>query len=95
MNFKKIFYNKKNKNKMETKNLKNRLNIAPSSTEGHYVKGAKNIVNLDDINETYFVEGASVLETKNHTSLKMDEDCLITCQVVYNPFSEMYQKSQD
>lgn len=77
--------------KTETKSV----NIAPSSVEGHYIKGAKNVVNLDEVNETFLVEGSAVLETKNHTSLEIEEDCLITCQVVYNPFSKMYNKSKD
>lgn len=76
---------------MKTKSV----NVAPSSTEGHFIKGAKNVVNLDTINETFLVEGPSVLETKNHTSLEIKKDCLITCQVVYNPFSNLYTKSRD
>lgn len=72
-----------------------KVNVAPSSTEGHFVKGAKNVVNLDEVNETFLVEGAAVLETKNHTSLEIEEDCIITCQVVYNPFSKMFTKSRD
>lgn len=72
-----------------------RVNVAPSSTEGHFIKGAKQVINLDKVNETFKVEGSCVLETKNHTSLEIKEDCLITCQVVYNPFSKMYAKSQD
>lgn len=79
---------------MKTKTI-NRVNVAPSSTEGHFIKGAKKVVNLDKINETFHVKGASVLETKNHTSLEIEQDCLITCQVVYNPFSKMFTKSQD
>ncbi len=71
------------------------VNVAPSSTEGHFVKGAKQVINLDKVNETFLVEGKSVLETKNHTSLEIEEDCLITCQVVYNPFEKMYTKSKD
>lgn len=71
------------------------INVAPSSQSGHYVKGAKKVVNLDNVNETFLVEGASILETKNHTTLEMAEDCLITCQVVYNPFQKMYAKSRD
>lgn len=70
-------------------------NVAPSSTEGHFVKGAKQVVMLDEVNETFKVEGAAVLETKNHTTLEIEESCLITCQVVYNPFKRMYSKSQD
>lgn len=72
-----------------------KVNVAPSSTEGHFVKGAKNVVNLDEVNETFLVEGSAVLETKNHTSLEIEEDCIITCQVVYNPFSKMFTKSRD
>jgi hypothetical protein len=71
------------------------VNVAPSSTEGHFIKGAKNVVNLDAINETFLVEGAATLETKNHTSLEIEDDCIITCQVVYNPFAKMYTKSKD
>ncbi len=71
------------------------VNVAPSSTEGHFVKGADQVINLDKINETFQVKGKSVLETKNHTSLAIEEDCLITCQVVYNPFEKMYSKSKD
>jgi hypothetical protein len=72
-----------------------RVNVAPSSTEGHFIKGAQKVVNLDKINETFHVKGAAVLETKNHTSLEIKDDCLITCQVVYNPFAGMYAKSRD
>lgn len=79
---------------MKTETIE-RVNVAPSSTEGHFVKQAKNVVNLDKINETFKTEGACVLETKNHTSLEIQEDCIITCQVIYNPFSKMYSKSQD
>lgn len=74
---------------------KQRVNVAPSSTEGHFVKGAKQVINLDSVNETFLVEGPSILETKNHTSLEQKEDCIITCQVVYNPFGKMYTKSND
>ncbi len=71
------------------------VNVAPSSTEGHFIKGAKQVINLDKVNETFHVKGECVLETKNHTSLEIKEDCLITCQVVYNPFEKMYSKSKD
>lgn len=79
---------------MKTKTIQ-RVNVAPSSTEGHFIKGAKQVINLDNVNETFLVKGESVLETKNHTSLEIKEDCLITCQVVYNPFEKMYSKSRD
>lgn len=69
-------------------------NVAPSSSEGHYIKGAE-VVNLDQVNETYHVKGAARLITKNHTTLELNEECLITCQNVYNPFSKMFEKSKD
>ncbi len=71
------------------------VNIAPSSSHGHYVNNAKNVIKLDDITEAFFVEGESILTTNNHTSLEMKDDCLINCQVVYNPFSKMFEKSRD
>ena len=72
-----------------------RVNVAPSSDEGHYVEKARNIIDLDVTNETFIVEGESELVTKNHTTLKMEEDCLITCQNVYNPLSKIFEKSRD
>ena len=74
-----------------------RKNVAPSSVEGHFIKGAKQVINLDEINETFLIEidDVAILETKNHTSLEIKEKCLITCQVVFNPFEKMYSKSKD
>lgn len=83
-----------NYKQQKTKKME-RVLVAPSSTHGHFVKGAKNVINLDQVNETFLVEGDSVLETDNHTALEMKGDCLITCQNVYNPFTEMYNKSKD
>jgi hypothetical protein len=71
------------------------VNVAPTSTSGHFIKNATNVVNLDEVNEAYFVEGASEMVTQNHTTLKQDTDCLVTTQVVYNPFSKMFEKSKD
>jgi hypothetical protein len=79
---------------METQALKG-VNVAPTSTSGHFVKGAKNVVNIDNVNDSYIVEGQSVLETANHTTLEQKESCLITTQVVFNPFSKMFEKSRD
>ncbi len=72
-----------------------RVNVAPSSDEGHYVVGAKNVIKLDDVTESFLVEGDSVLETKNHTTLIQPETCLVSCQVVYNPFTELMERSRD
>ena len=72
-----------------------RVNIAPSSTEGHFVEKSKSVINLDNVNETFLVEGGGLLTTKNHTTLEMKDDCLITCQTVYNPFSKAFEKSRD
>lgn len=76
-------------------NVLKRINVAPSSTEGHFVEQSKKVVNLDKVNETFLVEGKSKLTTKNHTTLDMKEDCLITCQVVYDPFQKAFEKSKD
>lgn len=71
------------------------VNVAPASTSGHFIKGAKNVINIDNINDSYFVEGESELVTENHTTLKQEESCLITTQVVFNPFSKLFEKSRD
>lgn len=74
------------------------VSVAPSSTHGHFVNKAKQVVSLDEINETFFVETnnqETTLDTANHTSLNIKESSLITCQTVYNPFSKMYEKSKD
>lgn len=72
-----------------------KINVAPTSTEGHFVEGANQVIELDAVNETFAVSGSAKLVTKNHTSLDMAEDCLITCQTVYNPFAKIFQKSRD
>ena len=73
-----------------------KVNVAPSSDEGHFVEGAEKVTMVDmDTTESFVVEGKSVLTTKNHTTLEMEEDCLINTQVVYNPFSKMHEKSRD
>lgn len=74
---------------------KTAVNVAPSSTSGHYVNNAKEVINLDEVNETFLVKGKSELTTKNHTTLEMEDDCIITCQQVYNPFKKMSFKSKD
>lgn len=72
-----------------------RINVAPSSDEGHFVKGATQVVDLDAVNETFLVKGGAVLETANHTDLTITEDTLITCQQVVNPFTGLYEKVKD
>lgn len=72
------------------------VNVAPASTAGHFVEQAKNVINLDSINDTYLVQGKSILTTKNHTTLEQNTDiCLITTQQVFNPYSKMFEKSKD
>ena len=78
------------------KKVMEKVNVAPSSDEGHFVKNATNVIDLEsETTESYIVEGDSELITKNHTSLKMKEDCLVNTQVVYNPFSKIYEKVID
>lgn len=72
-----------------------KVNVSPSSNEGHFVKGATKVVDLDEVTESFYVEGESELVTKNHTTLQQKESCLINCQVVYNPFEQMFEKSKD
>ena len=71
------------------------VNVAPSSTHGHFIEDAEQVINLDNVNETFHVKGKSVLTTTNHTTLNIEEDCLITCQTVYDPFKESFTKSRD
>lgn len=80
---------------MTTTQTQKRVNVAPSSDEGHYIEGAKQVINLDEFNETFAVKGKSKLVTKNHTTLENEEDCIITCQQVYDPFKNIRIKSKD
>lgn len=75
--------------------VKDRVNIAPSSTEGHFVEGHINVVKLDEITESFYVKGKSRLVTKNHTSLDMNESCFVNCQMVCNHFKKKIEKSRD
>lgn len=75
--------------------LTKKINVAPSSDEGHYVENAVNVINLDEVTESFRVEGKSQLTTKRHTTLNIDEDCLIHCQLEYNPFSKIFEKTKD
>lgn len=79
----------------QVKTKTRRVNVAPSSDEGHFVEGAEQVVNLDEVNETFAVKGKAQLVTKNHTALPIEEDCLITCQQVYDPFKNIKVKSKD
>lgn len=72
-----------------------RVNVSPSSTEGHFIEKASEVINLDNVNETFLVKGPSELVTKNHTTLINTETCLITCQMVYQPFKKIFEKSHD
>lgn len=72
-----------------------KVNIAPTSSNGHFVEEAEQVINLDSVNETFHVKGKSKLTTINHTTIINKEDCLITCQTVYDPFKEVFVKSKD
>lgn len=75
--------------------IKEKVNIAPQSTDGHYVEKSENVVNLDKATESFFVEGNAILTTSKHTTLPMEKDCFIAPQKVYNPFSEIFERSKD
>ena len=79
---------------MKTETLK-RINVAPSSDEGHFIEDAQQVIDLDVVNETFAVKGSAKLVTKNHTTLVIEEDCLITCQQVFDPFKNIRVKSTD
>lgn len=72
-----------------------KVNVAPSSDEGHFVQGNVQVVMLDDVTESFKVIGQSELVTKNHTTLQMKDSCIVSCQVVYNPFSQLMERSKD
>lgn len=75
--------------------VKKQVNIAPSSSHGHFIEGAQQVIDLDLVNETFHVKGKSKLTTTNHTEVVNEEDCLITCQTVYDPFKGVFAKSRD
>lgn len=75
---------------METK-----VNVAPTSTEGHFVTKHKNVICIDKTKEAFFVEGDAILQSKNHHTLEMEKDCLIMPQQVYNPYSKSLERSRD
>lgn len=71
------------------------VNVAPSSTEGHFVKGAKQVIDIDAVSESFLVKGKSTLRSANHMTLTMPDSCIITCQMVYNCFEKAFEKSRD
>lgn len=79
---------------MKTETLK-RINVSPSSEEGHFIEGAEQVIDLDVVNETFAVKGSAKLVTKNHTTLVIEDDCIITCQQVFDPFKNIRVKSKD
>jgi len=80
----------------EAMNTVNKVNVAPSSESGHFIEKAINVINLDEVNETFVVEGNSQMTTKNHTTLLSGDDLvLVTCQTLKNPLTGMYEKAKD
>lgn len=75
--------------------IKEKVNIAQNSTEGHFVENHQKVVCLDKVKEVFFVEGNATLTTKNHQTLPLEKDCLIVPQQVYNPYSKMLERSRD
>ena len=72
-----------------------KVNVAPTSDNGHFVEGANQVVNLDNVTETFDVKGSAKLTTKNHEDIVLEEDCTIFCQFVVNPLTGALQKSKD
>lgn len=50
-----------------------KINVAPSSTSGHFITKTNKVINLDNVNETFFVEEPAELVTQNHTTLVQKE----------------------
>ena len=73
----------------------NEVNVAPTSQKGHFVKGADQVIILDEITETFDVIGKSILFTENHETINLNEDCTIICQQVVNPFTQKFVLSED
>lgn len=80
--------------KVETQ-VAEKVNVAPKSTQGHFVKDAKQVVCLDEVTEAFFVDGKATLETVNHQTLPMEENCLVMPQQVYNPYTKALERSKD
>lgn len=72
-----------------------KTNVAVQSTKGHFVEKAKQVICLDNVSESFFVEGDSVLTTENHQTLPLEKDCLIAPQKVYNPYKQSLERSRD
>lgn len=71
------------------------VNVAPQSSEGHFIKGAKKVIVIDRVKEAFFTEGDSIMTSKNHTETEILNNSLIMPQQVYNPFSKLYERSKD
>ena len=80
---------------METTTEVKGINVAEKSTQGHYVKKAKQVICLDGTKEAFFVEGDAELTTANHQTLPLEKDCLIMPQQVYNSYSKSLERSRD
>lgn len=74
------------------------VNVAPSSDNGHFVHPENEtvqVINLNEVTETFFVNGPSQLVTANHTTLVQNEEVLITCQMDFDAFEQVHRKSKD
>ena len=61
-----IFEKQFNKNEME---VLTKINVAASSTEGHFVEGAKQVINLDEVTIRAFSEGCFRIDNeKSHNA---------------------------
>ena len=70
-------------------------NVAPDSDNGHFVVGQEQVIELDLINETFFVEGAHKMETKNHETMETDTSAIVTCQQVVDPYTGYFERVRD
>jgi hypothetical protein len=80
---------------MEQNQRIERVNVAPTSTDGHFAVKHKRVVCLDANIGTFFIEGKAELRTAKHHTLPTEGNCLIMPQWVYNPYKQMMEKSKD
>lgn len=80
-------------------NSANAVNVATKSTNGHFVKEAKQVVMISEKEESFNVfvgpSREAVLQSENHGDITIKEDCTVLHQDQYNPFSEIVLKRLD
>jgi len=65
------------------------VNVANTSTEGHYVTKHQAVYEIDSLNEQFLVEvpegESALMKSANHTDLEISESGMVDCQKIYDP----------